>query len=380
MTANEKPKARILIVDDEPSNRELLSAFLYFAPYELEHAASGPAALAAAKARPPDLVILDVMMPGMDGFDVTRHLKEAAGTDYLPIVLVTALGDSRARLRGYEAGADEFLQKPVDRSELLARVRNLLALRADRRALSEQNKHLLRLKQFRERATSLMVHDLKNPLAAIGLNMGFAQSQLRQIPGTEEVQGAIEDARLACARLHRLINELLDISRMEEGRLELRYAVIDTASLLQAAAKDFEFRAREENIHLAVSALPANLEGDGELVTRVTQSLLENAFKFTPAGGRVEVASAESKTEVEIRVSCDAPPLPLIARETAFQKNLPGLEEDLTGAVSRGAGLYYCRLVAEAHGGRAELTDQPGFSTSFRLVFPLKRLEAPAAV
>ncbi len=121
--------ARILIADDEPLNRDLMALLVRALGHEPAFANDGPAALAAAAERPPDLVLLDVMMPGMDGFEVARRLKAHEATRGVPVVIVSALDDAQSRLKGLAAGAEDFLSRPVDRSELAARVRNLLRLK-----------------------------------------------------------------------------------------------------------------------------------------------------------------------------------------------------------------------------------------------------------
>lgn len=363
-------EARVLIVDDDAVNRELLAAFLHGLPYDLLEASSGGEALELVRTRSPDLVLLDVMMPGLDGFEATRRIKALSKDDFLPIILVTALGESRSRVRGFEAGADEFLQKPIDRSELLLRVGNLLELRFNQRALAEQNRRLLRLQQFQQQATGVMVHDLKNPLAAVALNLGFAQSELRRIAGTETVQAAMEDGRRACARLQRQITELLDIARLEESRAWVRWSAVEVPVLVRDATAEFESDARDARIDFSVRGGCGQVVADPDLLRRAMQAMLDNAFRFTPAGKRVTLEIHDEPDEIRFGVACDAPPLAPEARAGAFEKFVISGDEPVPAPARRVAGLYYCRLVAEAHGGSATLTDQPGFPTAFGIRLP----------
>src|SRR4051812_17327067 len=159
--------ARILVVDDEPLNRHLLRACFRESGHEIVEARDGHEALIAAEDATPDLVLLDVMMPGMDGYDCVRQMRALFAGELVPIVLVTALHDREARMTGLAAGADEFLTKPIDRQELLVRSGNLLALRAREISLQQRNVELAELQRFQDETMAMLVHDLKSPLAVI---------------------------------------------------------------------------------------------------------------------------------------------------------------------------------------------------------------------
>src|SRR5438067_9038420 len=159
-------KGCILVVDDEARNRALMRGFLS-SQWEVIEAADGVTALEMLRRTPVDLVLLDVMMPEQDGFETCRLIKSEPRDPFLPVILVTALGEQEDRNRGLEAGADDFLHKPIDRRELLLRVRSFLRLREQDRVIRAQVEELQRLQSLKDDMVSLLVHDLRNPLAGV---------------------------------------------------------------------------------------------------------------------------------------------------------------------------------------------------------------------
>jgi signal transduction histidine kinase len=365
---NPSRRPRILIVDDDRVNRELLIAYLTGGEYELSEATSGIRALELAAELPPDLVLLDVMMPGMDGFEATRRLKSLS-SEFLPVVLVTALDDTASRVRGFDAGADEFLTKPVSRPELLARLRNLLHLRFERQALARKHQKLQRLQEFREQATSLLVHDLKNPLGSVSLNIEYAASTLEAAGAFPDVLDALHDARSASRRLLRRIAEALDTARSEDGHLVARRAEVDISDLFGAAIREFIRAASERAISISMH-VPEELRFpvDRDLIQRVLENLLENALRFTPDRERIELNARVNGDSLEILACNDGPAIEPLLRPQLFERFSQGVSSD--HRITRGLGLYFCRLAAAAHGGSIDIVDSPSFATCFRILLP----------
>src|SRR5205807_2486586 len=188
-----KDSASILVVDDEDHNRALLRAMLGGQHRVLE-AANGPAALEVLVAEQVDLVLLDVMMPGMSGYDVCEKIKQRTGEAFLPVLLVTALSEQEQKNLGLQAGADDFLTKPVDRRELLLRVRAFLRLRSQDTLIRLQLKQLAQLQNTKDEMLSLMVHDLRSPLAGIVSHLGLIIEDAPEGHLREDAQAALRSA------------------------------------------------------------------------------------------------------------------------------------------------------------------------------------------
>ena len=359
--------ARILIVDDEPQNRELLVALLDGEGHELAEAGTGESALAKAAAEPPDLVLCDVVMPGQNGFEITRLLKQQAGERWLPVVLVTALSDPSSRLLGLRVGADEFLTKPVDRSELKVRVGNLLKLCATNDALQKRNRELEELHRLKDEMAAMLVHDLKNPMAVVLSSLDYV---IELAEGREpEVDAAARDGLAAGRRVMRLLANLLDVTRMEAGRFEPRRAELDLAALLTPLVEQRALMARAHKVELRGAIRPgvtANVDGD--LVVRVVENLLDNALRHTPREGRVEVALEADDGRLDLRVANSGSPIPPELRAKLFEK-FERAEASAHG-MNLGLGLYFCRLAAEAHGGGVWIEEGAALPTVFRVSLP----------
>jgi two-component system, sensor histidine kinase and response regulator len=365
---------RILLVDDEPRNLALLGASLRPLGHDLVSASGGAEALRLFDENPPDLVLLDYVMPGLDGLEVLKEIRTRHGTTRVPVVLITAHSDRDHRLRGLEAGADEFLEKPIDRAVLLARVNTLLDLKASHDALAASNKELeqrhraLELARIeQEELTGFIVHDLKNPLSMVCAGLEFAQGELQS--QDSELARALSDSFQAAQRLSTMISDLLTISRMEAAEFTLHREAITVTKLLRTVTRSYLRRAEENGIALAQPVdLTLQISADPTLLQRVLENVLDNAFRYTPAHGRISV-EARSRSGVEIWVSNDGPPIPIPDRQRIFAKFRRGHAENASRR-NAGLGLYFCKRAVEAHGGAIEVIDNPDFATSFRISLP----------
>jgi two-component system, sensor histidine kinase and response regulator len=356
---------RILIVDDEQVNRRLLRAMLEDESTSILEASTGTEALEVAERSAPDLVLLDVMMPRMGGFETTRRLKQTCGDLFLPVVLVTALTDADSRQRGLEAGADDFITKPIDRAQLLPRVRNLLGLRDRELRLRARNLDLLELIRFRDEMSSLLIHDLKNPITVV--QMCLAHLAVNQEQSSEGLD-ALSDARTASERILRIVENMLDLIRLESRRLVLHRSAACPADLLASVAEARGPLVRNRTVTVELQAdRDLQVSADVDLLTRVIENVVDNSLRHVPVGGHI-VMKAEARGDVAtITIGNDGPPVPTSLRETIFEKYARG---EGAGRTNLGLGLYFCRLAVEAHGGRIWVSDQP-LPAVFGLELPL---------
>jgi signal transduction histidine kinase len=352
---------RVLIIDDDARNRDIARAMLAEVGYEFDEAASGEEGLRLVAERRPDLVLCDVVMPGMEGYEVVRRLKEHAGEEFLPVVLVTALSDYESRMKGLASGADDFLTKPVDPHELQMRVHNLMRLRATTRQLVKRSVEHSELLRFRDEMSSMIVHDLKGPLSVIISNVEFA---LRDTGLSADTREALDDVLAAGRRAVALIGNLLDVAAMEAGRFKANRQVQPLSPLLRAILRQRAGVARRRGIALeCVVDDGVAVSVDRDLLERALENVLDNALRYVPQGGKVRVSAATEAGRLVLRVGNTGPAVPASARHLVFEKfgqAAPGV-----GRKNLGLGLYFLRLVAEAHGGAAWIEETPDFPAVF---------------
>ncbi|MBI5367775.1 MAG: hybrid sensor histidine kinase/response regulator [Planctomycetes bacterium] len=368
-----RPPADILVVDDDRTNTLLLADLLSVAGHTARVANSGAQALALAAEQTPDLVLLDIMMPGMDGYQVCRKLRAEAATRLVPVVMVTALRETDDRIAGIDAGADDFISKPFNRHELLARVHSLLRIRRLHGELERALAGQKRLSQMKDQLTHLIIHDLRNPLSGIMGNLDLLS--LKKDNLTEKQARFIEEGRRSSKELLKLIAALLDVTKMEEGKLELKREATDLTALAREAVAAFAGVVERDRKTLVVAAPaePVTALVDRNLILRVIENLLTNALKYTTAGGKI-VARVEGPAAPGGAARCgvedDGEGIPVEVQNrlfTWFGQVEARAERARAGA---GLGLSFCKLAAEAHGGRIWVESAAGTGSKFIFELP----------
>lgn len=348
-------RARVLVVDDNATNRLLVVETLAPEGMDVVEAGSGPEALATFAATPFDVVLLDVRMPGLDGFATLERLRALPGGD-VPVVFLTALRDIETFDRARAAGALDFLTKPVQPTELLSRVEVLLRLRrlgAEVRdqldEIRRQRDDLLRVQLQKERLAAFVVHDLKNPLSAMRLHATVLTRMPDLPPGARESAVAIREQ---CDRLHHLVMNLLDLSKADEGQLVARRSEVDIDQLARDVATELGVQADARRVTIVLElAAGLRFAADPDLLRRMLENLVDNALRHTPSGGRVSIEAQAAATQLVLRVRDTGPGIPAQLAERIFE---PFVQLEIgTGATrsGRGLGLSFCRAAVTAHGG-----------------------------
>jgi signal transduction histidine kinase len=365
----------ILVVDDTEDNLDLLEFALKRKPVIMLKASSGKDCLQIATEHSPDVILLDIQMPEMDGYETLSNLRANPVTAKIPVIFLTAQRKDPASIeKGLMLGADEYLTKPIDTDELLVRTRTLVRMKRIEAELERTKADFM----------AMLVHDLRSPLAGIKDVVEF----IRELETSKEQM--VEDhfvllraSQESAERMLQLINDLLDVSKYEAGKISLQKETASIVPIVQRVCKQMEFQYRQKQVKL-ISELSADLPKaliDPPKVAQVFMNLLSNALKFTRSGGTVTISARPSTERLEGEVG-QKKVLLVTVKDTGMgiaPEELPTLFERYKQASSArkarqkgtGLGLTICRLIVEAHGGRITAKSEVGKSTAFHFSIPV---------
>lgn len=371
----------ILVADDVPANVELLFDQLNSLGYRTIAAYDGPSAIAACFEHSPDLCILDVSMPAGDlgvdtrstGFEVCRRIKRDPRTSRIPVIFVTALNDTGDRVKGIEAGGDDFLTKPHNRLVLGARVRSLLKLKAATDALENSYRKLRELEKVRDDLMKMIVHDLKSPLTSVLATLEMlGDGDFGALGDPQRV--AIGDAEGKAEDLLALIEDILEVARIEEAAISLSYSPIAPAAFLAELVHEWSHRFQQENTRASLNVDDETpiFEADKALIKRVFSNLIQNAVTHSSTPIDLTLGARKMPDGILFTVTDNGPGIPPEYHEVIFRKFGQVAGPNAPRVRSSGLGLTFCKLVVDLHGGMIWVKSREGEGSSFYVQLPVR--------
>jgi len=355
----------ILIVDDVPANLQLLAEMLKKRGYKVRPVLSGKIAVQAAKNDPPDLILLDVNMPEMNGYEVCKILKTDEKLKEVPVIFISALNETMDKVKAFSVGGVDYVTKPFQFEEVNARVKTHLELQRQKQELRENYEKLRELEFLRDSLVHMIVHDIRNSLTGVSGFIELASGD-QNSAGVEKEY--LQRAMNSVQGLVEMISSLLDVSRMEAGKMPLNLTECNLRNITKDALEKIEHLKGTRRLSFNQSEDSFIVKADPALLARVVQNLLGNALKFTPENGEIRINIESNKSGVRFSVTDTGPGIPAEYHKKIFEKFGQIKTQAGRHKHSTGLGLTFCKLVIEAHGGIIGVDSETGKGSTFWFV------------
>lgn len=363
-----EPKGDILVVDDTPAYLDALRTMLREHGYRARPVPNGRLALGAVEQQRPDLILMDVEMPELDGFETCERLRADERFRDIPVIFLSSLSSTDDKVKAFSSGGVDYVTKPFQPEEVIARVETHLRLRRVQKQIAEQYEALKKLEGMRDSLTHMIVHDLRSPLQGILMSMELLASE--EMRGRVDVADTSTRGLRSAQSLMQIINTLLDVNKLEAGEMRLERANGDLHDAVRSAFESMGtlVNGRTVNVERPDGAVAASFDHD--VMVRVVTNLVANALKFTPAPGEVTVRISRTRGGPTVEVIDRGPGIPPEHQARVFEKfgqvgaaknrKMPGT----------GLGLTFCKLALDAHGGRIGVESEVGKGSTFWISLP----------
>lgn len=364
---------KILIVDDVVSNVLLLKILLTNKKFQVCTANCGYACIEQARKEHPDLILLDVMMPDIDGFDTAVILKKDPETADIPIIFLTALNTPADLVKGFQVGANDFLTKPFNKEELVMRVVQQISLVAAKRIIIQQNDELRRTINNRDKMYSVIAHDLRSPMASIRMVLNLAVSVVSPEMVGQEIFDLLDKANRETEEAHDLLDNLLKWTKSQTGRMNVVYQDMDLNEVVPGVVDIFVMIAEMKKVKL--SFLPNDekfeVRADNDMIKTVIRNFISNAIKFSHEGSTIEVFITRQDDFAKISIRDHGVGIAPERIEGLFHKG--ETTYGTGGEEGSGLGLQLCADFARKNGGDVMVESVLGEGSTFSCLIPLKK-------
>jgi two-component system sensor histidine kinase/response regulator len=364
---------KILVVDDVPTNVLLLRVLLKNEKFQVVTANCGNMCVEQAQAEHPDLILLDVMMPDIDGFETAKILKGNPETKDIPIIFLTALNSPQDLVKGFQAGANDFLSKPFNKDELLTRVMHQISLVEAKRIIIRKNKELQNTISNRDKMYSVIAHDLRSPMASIRMVLNLVVTAVSpEIIGPELFE-LLDKANKESEEVHDLLDNLLKWTKSQTGRLNVVLQDLDLNDIIPGVVEIFSMIASTKEIKLNYQApgMPIIVHADNDMLKTVVRNFMSNAVKFSPQDSTIDIAMTTEDNMAVVSVTDHGVGIAEERLAELFQKG--ETTYGTSGEEGSGLGLQLCKDFAVKNGGDVRVTSKVGEGSTFSVLIPLKQ-------
>jgi len=365
-------KHTVLIIDDNPTNLGVIADYLDEYDFEIITARRGEEGIERAIYAQPDIILLDIMMPGIDGFETCSQLKANELTTHIPIIFMTALSGEADKVRGFDVGAVDYVTKPLQQREVVARLHTHLSIQTQAKQLQEQAQELQALNRSKDKFFSIVAHDLRGPFMPMLGNAELMHEMAEDLP-RESLKDMSRDIYVSGQRIMDLLENLLQWSRIQLGSMKydpelitLQQVVIKNIDLLTANAK-------EKNIKL-INQIDDELTvyADMNMLHTIVRNVTNNAIKFTPVDGQITVSAYLNKQQIRIAVTDTGVGISPEDKEKLFKIDVHHSTFGTARETGTGLGLIMCKEMVEINGGEIWLESELGKGTTVNFTIPIK--------
>ncbi len=367
-------KPLIMIVDDNPNNLKIISNILIENDYRVAIANNGHKAIANTEIKRPDLILLDIMMPDIDGFEVCQLLKENSLTADIPIIFITAKDDSTDIIRGFHLGASDYITKPFKSEEVLVRINNILGLVNSKKLIQKQNEQLQALVTQRNRIISIISHDLKNPIGAIMMLSDLILTETNNLT-LEEMVSFAKNMYSSSEQALKLLENLLDWAKSQYEDFKPKFTDFEIEDILQSSIDLVSLSALNKEIHIEyLEHQNLMVYADYNMVATITRNLLSNALKFTPRGGKITISTVVENDFLRIFISDTGIGIPQEILKTVYEGKSVNTRVGTESEKGSGIGLFLVKAFVELNNGKINIKSTPDTGTEISFTLKLSKL------
>lgn len=369
MHSNNNTQPTILVVDDNAVNIKIVSFALSNNDCNIASATSGKEALELLDKIEVDLVLLDVMMPGMDGFETCKCIKAKKEHEHLPIIFITALTDTTDLVKGFQAGGVDYVTKPFKKEELLSRVRTQLELKRTRDELQEKNARLSELNKLKDKMFSVIGHDLRSPLGSVKLNLEILSYSAASIG--EEFQETIGTLTSTTNEVYNLLENLLGWAKSQSGNLAVIPEKLNLLDVVQSVYLLNKGNFQNKDIQFKQNVEDLSIHADLNSTKVVLRNLISNAIKFTPDKGTIELSTKRINGHVQIELKDSGVGIPAENIPKLFDSGQYVTTYGTNRESGSGLGLSLCHDYIKKNSGDIWVESEVGAGTSFFFTLPV---------
>lgn len=354
----------ILVVDDNPENLKVVSGFLKDSGYKIALALNGASAMKVLHDNPIDLILLDIMMPEIDGFEVCKQIKEIKELREIPIIFLTAKNDTNDIIKGFQAGGIDYITKPFIYDELLIRIKNHIDL-------SKSRKKLLDTLKTRDKLYSIIAHDIKGPFGNISMLISLIANGMIDT-ASEQFKNLMIQLEKSTKDTYTLLNNLLEWTKLQVGNITLKPQNINLSLLLADCVQLLQGNATNKKITIR-SEIEEDLYGFFDEVTihSVFRNIITNAIKFTPENGTIQIQSEKNNQFITIHITDNGVGIPNEIIEKIFTKNEHYTTRGTNNEQGSGLGLHIIKEMTEQNKGKVSIESKEGEGTKISISIPV---------